>query len=114
MALAAHWMLHNDTKIFWGREQAEAKLRSSVDILMSWSGGSEQATRLTWVNEVHGTCTVLAKTAGEGTETRRWWVIFEVHVPSVDGTRVLGPWRCRQMEWAVETSLKEPAQRRSS
>lgn len=72
IGLDAHWMLHNDTKIYWGREQAEEALRSSVGAWVSWNGGSEEAAQVIWVNEVQG-CTILAKTRGKGAGTRRWW-----------------------------------------
>jgi hypothetical protein len=91
VALDAHWTLYDDTKTFWDQEQAEAELRNSVDTFVSWSGESEKAALLTWVNEVHGTYTVLAKCTGKSTETRRWWVMMEVHVPYAEGRRVLGP-----------------------
>jgi hypothetical protein len=91
VGLDAHWMLHHDTKMFWSREQAEGALRSSVETWVSWWGGAEDMARLMWVNEVHGRCTVLAKTTGEGEETRRWWTILEVHVPFAEGTFPPGP-----------------------
>lgn len=58
---------------------------------VSCSGEAEEAARPRWVNEAQGECTVLTKTAGDGAETRRGWVILEVHVPSADGTLVLEP-----------------------
>jgi len=67
-------MLHQDTRIFWDRGQAEQRLHERADTWSSWSGGSEQAARLTWVNEVQEGCTVQAKTTGKGAETRRRWV----------------------------------------
>jgi hypothetical protein len=91
IGLDAHWMLHDDSMIFWDREQAEEALRKSAGTWASWSVGAEQARQLTWVNEVHGPCIALAKTAGNGAEARRWWAILEVHVPFAEGTRVQGP-----------------------
>lgn len=87
----AYWMLHHDSKLCWSREQAQEALRRSVDTWVSWSGGVETAARLEWVDEVEGRCTVLAKTTGEGVETRRWWAIAEVHIPSAQGIIPPGP-----------------------
>lgn len=85
------WILHPECQMFWSREAAEEALRCSVGAWASWAGDIEKDARLKWVNEVVGRCTVLAKTLGEGAETRRWWVIVELDVPSAEGRLPLGP-----------------------
>lgn len=66
-------------------------MRRSVDAWASWAGDIEKDARLKWVNEVEGRCTVLAKTLGERVETRRWWVMVELDIPSAGGRLPLGP-----------------------